>query len=191
MLKVLLVEDNPMVLDLLGEALAPLATVVAVPDAAEALLQTVESPPDLIISDFHMPGMDGVQLLDKLRARKSSANIPVILMATKAEIVDKLKPMEEQVADFIAKPFFVKDAVLRVKRVLDRIKLEKMTQESTGAGSKVRGSLAQMNVIDLLQSLEMGRKTCALTLSSGDDRSVIFFSDGQINDAKYGSVSGD
>ncbi len=191
MLKVLLVEDNPMVMDLLREALTPLANVVAVGDAAEALLQTVESPPDLIISDFHLPGMDGSQLLEKLRGRKSSANIPVILMATKAEIVDRLKPLEEQVADFIAKPFFIKDAVLRIKRVLDRIKLEKLTQESTGSGSKVRGSLAQMNVIDLLQSLEMGRKSCALSLASGDERSVLFFSDGQINDAKYGTVTGD
>src|SRR5512146_1776016 len=100
MLKVLLVEDNPMVMDLLREALTPFASVVAVGDAAEALLQTVESPPDLIISDFHMPGMDGGQLIEKLRGRKSSASIPVILMATKAEIVDRLKPIEEQVADF-------------------------------------------------------------------------------------------
>jgi CheY-like chemotaxis protein len=190
MLKVLLVEDNPLVMDLLREGLAPLATVVPVSDAADALLHTVESPPDLIISDYAMPGMNGQQLLDKLHGRKASAHIPVILMATKADIIDRLKPLEEDVADFIAKPFLIKDAVLRVKRVLDRIRLEKMSREATG-GSKVSGSLAQMNVIDLLQSLEMGRKTCALTLTSGEEKSRMFFSDGQINDAEYGTLSGD
>src|SRR3990172_1500451 len=44
----------------------------------------------------------------------------------------------------------------------------------------VRGSLAQMNVMDLLQSLEMGHKTCALVLSNDGDRCEMFFSDGQI-----------
>lgn len=179
-----------MVMDLLREALAPMASVVPVNDAADALLHTVESPPDLIITDYQMPGMDGLQLLEKLRSRKSSAKIPVILMASKADIVERLKPLEEEVADLIAKPFFVKDAVLRVKRVLDRIKLEKMSHEATG-GSKVRGSLTQMNVIDLLQSLEMGRKTCSLTLTNGEENAVMFFSDGQINDARYGGLSGD
>ncbi len=190
MLTVLVVEDNPMVMDLLRDALAPLATVVCVSDAADALLHTVEGPPDLIISDYQMPGMDGRQLLDKVRARKTTAHIPVILMATKADITEQLKPIEEHVADFIAKPFFIRDAVLRVKRVLDRIKLEKISREAAG-GSKVRGSLEQMNVIDLLQSLEMGRKTCSLTLASGDESCVLFFSDGQIADANYGEVTGD
>lgn len=190
MLTVLLVEDNPMVMDLLRDALTPLATVVCASDAADALLHTVETPPDLIVSDYQMPGMDGRQLLDKVRSRKATAHIPVILMATKADITERLKAMEEDVADFIAKPFFVKDVVLRVKRVLDRIKLEKIGRESTG-GSKVRGSLEQMNVIDLLQSLEMGRKTCSLNLASGDERCALFFSDGQINDAKYGKIVGD
>jgi CheY-like chemotaxis protein len=190
MLKVLLVEDNPMVMALLRDAIAPLATVVCVGDAADALLRTVENPPDLIISDYQMPGMDGRQLLDKIRARKATAHIPVILMAAKADIVERLKPMEEEVADFIAKPFFVRDAVLRVKRVLDRVRLEKMSREAAG-GSKVRGSLAQMNVIDLLQSLEMGHKTCSLNLTSGEEGCVLFFSDGQITGANYGDVTGD
>lgn len=190
MLTVLLVEDNPMVMALLRDAIAPLATVVCAKDAADALLHTVEDPPDLIISDYQMPGIDGQQLLEKLRARKATAQIPVILMAAKADIVERLKPLEEDVADFIAKPFFIKDAVLRVKRVLDRVRLEKMSREATG-GSKVRGSLEQMNVIDLLQSLEMGRKTCSLNLTSGEEVCALFFSDGQITDASYGDIRGD
>jgi len=187
MLKVLLVEDNPMILGLLRDAISPLATVVPVTDAADALLRTVEDTPDLIITDYQMPGMDGRQLLEKLRARPATSKIPVILMATKADITDRLKPIEEDLADFIAKPFFVKDAILRIRRVLDRITLEKMTREG---GSSVRGSLTQMNVIDLLQSLEMGRKTCSLVLSNGEERSTLYFSDGQITHATHAQLSG-
>jgi CheY-like chemotaxis protein len=190
MLKVLLVEDNPMVMELLRDAIAPLATVVCVADAADALLHTVEDPPDLIITDYQMPGMDGRQLLDKLRARKATAQIPVMLMASKSDIVERLKPLEEDVVDFICKPFFVKDAVLRVKRALARVSLEKMSLEAT-SGSKVSGSLTQMNVIDLLQSLEMGRKTCSLKLTNGEDNCSLFFTEGQITDANYDDLNGD
>jgi hypothetical protein len=48
-----------------------------------------------------------------------------------------------------------------------------------------------MNVVDLLQSLEMGRKTCALTLSRDGESCQLFFSDGQINHALYGNLKGD
>lgn len=190
MLKVLVVDDNPMILRLLRDAVEPVASVSSAADAADALLRTVEEPPDLIIADYQMPGMDGLQLLQKLKSRPATAKVPVILMAGKADIVERLKPIESEVADFIAKPFFIKDAMLRIQRVLDRIALEKMAREASG-GTLVTGSLAQMNVIDLLQSLEMGRKSCALTLSTGDERCVLYFSEGQISHAVYGDLRGD
>ena len=52
-------------------------------------------------------------------------------------------------------------------------------------------SLAQMNVLDLLQSLDMGRKTCALTLANNGDKCKMYFTDGQINHAVYGDLKGD
>jgi hypothetical protein len=57
----------------------------------------------------------------------------------------------------------------------------------------LRGSLAQMNVIDLVQSLEMGRKSCLLSMSNGnnDERCEIYFNQGQVNHAVYGAVQGD
>jgi hypothetical protein len=74
--------------------------------------------------------------------------------------------------------------------VVDKISLEKMAREAPGE-SVLRGSLAQMNVLDLLQSLDMGRKTCALTLANNGDRCRMFFTDGQINHALYGELKGD
>ncbi len=190
MLKVLVVEDNPLVLDLLREAIAPVASVYSASDAADALLRTVEDTPDLIICDYGMPGMDGLQLVEKLKSRPATAKTPVILMASKADITERLKPYEEHVADFLAKPFFVKDATLRIRRVLGHIALEKATQ-ARNEDTLVRGSLAQMNVIDLFQSLDMGRKTCALTLVNGDERCTMYFSEGQLVHGVYGSLRGD
>jgi CheY-like chemotaxis protein len=188
--KVLLVDDNPMVRAMLRQALAPLANVSTAADGADALLQAVKDSPDLVVSDLHMPTMDGRQLLDKLKSRPETARTAVILLATKAEISEGLKPLQDTVEDFIEKPFFTREAAGHLKRVIDKIALEKMAREAPDENI-VRGSLAQMNVIDLLQSLEMGRKTCSLTLTTNGDRCEMFFTEGQINHAIYGDTRGD
>jgi len=188
--KILLVDDNPMIVEMLRQSLAQFSSVQAMPDAADALLKAIEDKPDLIIADYAMNGMDGRQLLQKIKSRNASAGIPVILMASKTDINEKLKAVADTVEDFIEKPFFLKEASARIKKVVDKIALEKMTREAPG-DSLVRGSLAQMNVLDLLQSLDMGRKTCALTLTNNGDRCKMFFTDGQINHAAYGDLKGD
>src|SRR6476660_4648688 len=188
--KVLLVEDNPMVLGLLRDALSPLARVATAGDGADALLKAVEDTPDLLVSDFRMPGMDGRQLVEKLRGRKKTSAISVILLATKSDISEKLATQDHTADDYVEKPFFLREATQRIKRLIDKIALEKMSQSSSSDGV-VRGSLAQMNVIDLVQSLEMGRKSCLLTLTKDGDKCEMYFSEGQVPHATYGSLTGD
>lgn len=189
-IKVLLVDDNPMILAMLNQALAQFSSVTTLTDGADALLKAIDDKPDLIISDCTMDTMDGKQLLQKLKSRSATAHIPVILMASKADITEKLKPLEDTVEDFIEKPFFVKEAAARIKKVVDKILLEKMAREAPGE-SVLRGNLAQMTVMDLLQSLDMGRKTCSLVLSNNGDKCQMFFTDGQINHATYGDLKGE
>jgi DNA-binding response OmpR family regulator len=189
-IKVLLVDDNPMILQMLRQALAQFCSVTTLTDGADALLKAIDDKPDLIISDCTMETMDGKQLLQKLKSRSATAHIPVILMAGKTEITEKLKPLQDTVEDFIEKPFFLREAAARVKKVVDKIALEKMAREAPGE-SVLRGSLAQMNVLDLLQSLDMGHKTCSLLLTNNGDKCELFFADGQINHATYGDLKGD
>jgi hypothetical protein len=114
----------------------------------------------------------------------------VILLATKAEISEKLAMQDHVADDFVEKPFFLREATQRIKKVIDKIALEKMAKSSSSDGV-VRGSLAQMNVIDLVQSLEMGRKSCLLTLTLDNDKCEMYFSEGQVKHAIYGSLTGD
>jgi CheY-like chemotaxis protein len=187
--KVLLVDDNPMVLGLLHGALTALASVTTSSDTADALLKAVDDPPDLLVSDYRMPGMDGHQLVERLRSRPKTAGIAVILLASKADISEKLSS-QDPVDDFVEKPFFLKEATQRIKRVIDKIALEKMAKTAPSDGV-LRGNLSQMNVIDLVQSLEMGRKSCALTLTNDRDKCEMYFSEGQVTHAAYGSLTGD
>jgi CheY-like chemotaxis protein len=187
--KLLVVEDNPMVLRLLQQALSPLAQVTIAADAADALLKAVDDPPELLVCDYRLPGMDGKQLVEKLKSRPATANFSAVLMASKADIVERLSP-QDAADDYLEKPFFLKDATRRIKRMVDRIALEKMAKTAPSDGV-VRGSLAQMNVIDLMQSLEMGRKSCQLSLTNAGEKCEVFFAEGQVKHATYGALVGD
>jgi CheY-like chemotaxis protein len=135
-----------------------------------------------------MAGMDGRQLVEKLKSRPATAGIAVVLMATKTDITEKLGGPD--IDDYVEKPFFLKDATHRIKRVIDKIVLEKMSKSASTDGV-LRGSLSQMNVIDLVQSLEMGRKSCRLTMTNLDDKCEMYVSEGQVTHAVYGSIKGD
>ena len=113
----------------------------------------------------------------------------MILLASKADITERFSN-HEPVDDFVEKPFFLKEATQRIKRLIDKIALEKMAKTAPSDGV-VRGSLAQMNVIDLVQSLEMSRKSCALTLTLDRDKCEMYFKEGQVTHAVYGALTGD
>ncbi|HXO35077.1 MAG TPA: response regulator [Candidatus Acidoferrales bacterium] len=187
--KLLLVDDNPMVLGLLQHALAPFARVMSATDSADALLKAVDDPPDLVVCDYRMPGMDGRQLVEKLKSRPATANFSAVLMASRVDIDERLSP-QDAADDYLAKPFFLKEATRRIKRTVDRIALEKMAKTAPSDGV-VRGNLSQMNVIDLMQSLEMGRKSCQLKLHNEGEKCEVFFAEGQVKHATYGALVGD
>jgi CheY-like chemotaxis protein len=186
--KVLLVDDNPMVLGMLKQSLSTIGQINTAGDAADALLKAVDDPPDLLVTDYRMPGMDGRQLIEKLRSRPATANFSAIILASKSDITERLS-QQDPVDDFVEKPFFLKEATRRIKRVIDKIALEKMAKSAPSDG--LRGSLSQMNVIDLMQSLEMGRKSCLLSLTKDDDKCEVYFTEGQVVHAVYGSLKGD
>lgn len=192
--KVMLVDDNPLVLDLMRKGLQPHAQVEAHTDATEALLKALEAPPDLVISDYRMEGLDGRQLLEKLKSRPQTQKVPIILVASKADVDEKLQPVSDQVEDFFIKPFFVKDFTKRAKRIIDRVHFEKMQREAAAAGGAgFKGRLSEMGIMDLFPTLEQGMKTCALIITGPDDKetATIYFADGQIHHAVLGDKVGD
>jgi len=188
--KILVAEDNPAVLRLLQEGMQSCGTVLTASDGADALLKAIEERPDLIITDYQMPGLSGLALYEKLRAREETKKIPLIFLASKGDIEERLRQYADGVEDYIAKPFFVREVVARAKKVTDRMHLEKLQAQARRSGV-IDGRLEEMNVIDLFQSLEMGQKTCSLTLSRGNEKCLIYLENGQVYDAAMGSVKGE
>ncbi len=186
--QVLLVDDNPAIRRLLLESISPLATVHAFGSAAEALRRAEKQTPDLIISDYRMPGLSGLELLAQLHI--SFPRVAVVMLASRADITGPLAGSSPLVEEFIEKPFFLEEAMIRIKRVLDRVALGKATREAADSTS-VRGTLAQMSVVDLMQTLDIGRKTCRLMLSHDELACQMQFHDGQLIHATLGNVIGE
>src|ERR1700746_2266488 len=188
--KLLLVEDNPLVLELVFRGIEHVCDVMVAHDGGDALLKTVDDPPDVILCDYKMPGLDGRQLFDKLRGREKTRQIPFLFMASRADIEERLRPLVDGVEEFIAKPFLIKDLVRITKKVVDRLHLEKMQKQASRPGI-IQGRLEEMSMTDLLQSLEMGQKSCRLVVRHNGEQGELFFASGQCRDAQIGSIQGD
>src|SRR5499425_2098165 len=188
--KLLLADDNPLIRDLVFKALEPFCEVVIAPDGADALLKVIDDPPDVILCDYKMPGLDGRQLFEKLRGREATRHIPFLFMASRTDIEERLRPLVDGVEDFIAKPFLIKDLIRIAKKVVDRLHLEKLQKKASRPGV-IQGRLEEMSMIDLMQSLEMGQKSCRLIVHQGNQQGELYFAGGQCRDAKVGKVEGD
>jgi len=188
--RVLVVDDNALILDLLMKGLAPHCQTSAAADGGDALLKIVDDPPDLILCDYRMPGLDGRQLYEKLRARQQTRHIPFIFLGSRSDVEEKLRPIVEGVEEFVVKPFFLKDVVRRTKKVIDRLALEKLQNRAVRPGV-IQGRLEEMSILDLMQSLEMGQKSCQLTIRNNGEMCQMYFTSGQCADAKLGSIEGE
>jgi cyclic pyranopterin phosphate synthase len=188
--KLLVADDNPLVRDLVVKGMEPYCEVETASDGADALLKVIDTPPDVILCDYKMPGLDGRQLFEKLHGREATRHIPFLFMASRADIEERLRPLVEGVEDFVTKPFLVKDLVRITKKVVDRLHLEKLQKRASRPGV-IQGRLEEMSMIDLMQSLEMGQKSCRLVVNHDGEQGELYFANGQCRDAKIGKVEGD
>ncbi len=187
-IKILVVDDNPTILKLLARGLDKCGELVTATDGADALMKAIEVKPDLIISDFSMPVMNGRALFEKLRARAETSNIPFVFLASQKEIDEQLRGVVDGVEDYFVKPFFVRDLARQAHRITSRMLQQKM--EKRGGGG-VSGRLSEMSLLDWMTTLEQGRKTCTLRLHSGNDLCSLYFNEGQVTHAECGSSKGD
>jgi CheY-like chemotaxis protein len=188
-LKILVVDDNPTILRLICQSLEKCGELLTATDGADALMKTIEVKPDLIISDYSMPVMDGRALFDKLRARPETQNIPFVFLASQKEIDERLRMVVEGAEDYFVKPFFLRDLLQQTRRITARLLQQRM--EKQGSGTGIKGKLTEISLIDWMQSLEQGRKTCALMLRAGSEVYTMYFSDGQVTHAEGQGLKGD
>jgi len=116
--KVMVVDDSEENIDILVDTLTREYDVSVALNGEDALQDVVENQPDLILLDIMMPGMDGYEVCQQLKADAETYNIPVIFLSSLQETEDKVRGLSFGAVDFITKPFDVNEVLARVKRQL-------------------------------------------------------------------------
>ena len=120
--KILIVDDEPFNLDLLEQELMECDYVIErAVDGAQALEKVPVFQPDVILLDYMMPKMNGLEVLRQLRADERFKSVPVILLTAKATQEDKVKGLDAGADDYVIKPFDSFELLARVRAML-RIK---------------------------------------------------------------------
>ena len=117
---VLVIDDDPVILRLLEVNFEMEGfTVVTAGDGEAGLEAARSSQPDVIVSDVMMPKLNGLELVQALKADESTASIPVVLLSAKAQVADVRAGIDAGADDYVTKPFEPLDLVDRVNRLLD------------------------------------------------------------------------
>ncbi|MCO5992934.1 response regulator transcription factor [Actinoallomurus rhizosphaericola] len=116
--RVLVVDDDPTVADVVSRYLLRDGhEVVCVADGLAALRAAEERPPDLVVLDLMLPGIDGLEVCRRLRERWP---VPIVMLTALGEETDRLIGLETGADDYVTKPFSPRELALRVKSVLRR-----------------------------------------------------------------------
>ncbi len=119
--RILIVEDEAAVSEMTAFALRQAGFEVAeARNAAEAQTNIVDGRPDLILLDWMLPGISGLELARRWKREEMTADIPVIMLTARAEEGDKVKGLENGADDYVTKPFSPRELIARVKAVLRR-----------------------------------------------------------------------
>jgi two-component system phosphate regulon response regulator PhoB len=118
---ILLVEDEPEIQELLAFNVTQCGyRALQASDADAALTQINSALPDLILLDWMLPGMSGVELAKRLRADQRTRNIPIIMLTARTDERDKILGLESGADDYITKPFSPRELMARIRAVLRR-----------------------------------------------------------------------
>ncbi|MFW5878970.1 MAG: DUF4388 domain-containing protein, partial [Myxococcota bacterium] len=147
------------------------------------------SPPDLVISDTKMDAMDGYAFCRRLKEDPRYVGIPFIFLTAEKSIDAKVRGLELGVEDYLTKPIYLKEITTRVKILLEKRERERIERRDQRGGFS--GNLADMGVVDLVQTIEMGRKTGVLTLTADDHTGRLWFMGGRVIDAGLGDLVGE
>lgn len=126
---ILLVEDEPGIQELLKLNLGLAGHQVTAVDDAEAALQILNAMlPDVILLDWMLPGMSGIDLCRRLRADKRYQPVPIIMLTARGEEHDKVSALDTGADDYMTKPFSPRELISRIRAVLRR-RAPQMTEE--------------------------------------------------------------
>ncbi len=179
--RILIADDDEKVLTLLSSSLKKAGY-----DTSQALngMSAIEliknEKPDLILADVAMPEMDGFELCKLIRDNPETANIPFIFLTAKGELQDRVTGLTLGADDYISKPFHISEVTARIKAILQRMSYIHPSASAKESETDLKGNLQQLNLGEVLQTLQMTQKTGGLKITTSNKIGKIYFDHGTI-----------
>ena len=121
MKRILVIEDEPDIRELIALNLQTAGLEVReAGDGLEGLRMAESDPPDLIVLDLMLPGLDGLEVFRRLQGNPATRKVPVIMLTAKAQTEDRIAGLEMGADDYLTKPFSPRELLLRIKALLRR-----------------------------------------------------------------------
>ena len=129
---VLVVEDEPAQRELLSYNLSAEGfRVIQAENGEEALILVDEENPDIIVLDWMLPAVSGIEVCRRLKTRNDTRNIPIIMLSARTEEVDRIRGLETGADDYVVKPYSVLELMARVRAQLRRVRPSTVGQQLT------------------------------------------------------------
>jgi two-component system phosphate regulon response regulator PhoB len=149
--RILVVEDEPDITEVLEFNLERAGFKVEAEARGDTALEAIRKrPPDLLVLDLMLPGLDGLELARILKRDPALARLPIVMLTARGEELDRIVGLELGADDYIAKPFSPREVVLRIKAVLrrrtgsesdpDRLEIGRIQLDTAAHRALVRGS---------------------------------------------------
>ncbi len=175
----LVVDDEPAARNGLVELLTTEGyTVETAGDGFKALGRVAAFAPDLVLTDFNMPGMDGIELLEKLK--EHDAELPVVLMTAYGAVDTAVTAMKKGAADYLQKPLNLDELLIVIERALERTRLRRETSELRGrleerySFENIVGSSPEMQqVFKSIAQIAPSRATVLISGESGTGKELV------------------
>jgi two-component system phosphate regulon response regulator PhoB len=135
--KILIVEDEESLIELLSYNLQAAGyAVVHTALGTDAMMVINEERPDLLILDWMLPGLAGIEICRQIRARPETKALPVIILTARGEENDRIRGLQTGADDYVVKPFSVSELVARIHALLRRVAPERIADVLEGNGIK-------------------------------------------------------
>ncbi len=188
--KILIVDSDTNYIIPLRNSLSKVGYEVVCWDDGQKALELAKSlHADLIISEVDLPKLSGHLLFKELRSAPACKTTPFIFLSSQKRVDDRIKSMELGVDDYITKPFYVEEVVARIDALFKEI--NKLSENQGQAEKGFSGNLTEMNLVDLIQTLELGKKSAVLKLKHNSTIGMVYVKDGEVIDAALPNLSPD
>jgi DNA-binding response OmpR family regulator len=183
---ILIIDPDTKVLSVMEVQLRKYGYVVHSSSTEEEALQQIHlSPPDLIISEVSLGDRDGIALCRKLKSEASTSHIPWICLSS--DISEKVRTLESGAEEFLIKPIYMADLKDRVESVLQQKQRLGLEQ---GNGNRFFGRLEEMGLLDLLQIIDVSKRSGRLNIEHKGRKGQLWFQDGELLDATMNHLEG-